>query len=154
MFAQWLLAAMQNLPSFGVGDYFRVPVSCPINDSLQVHPPASLAVKVIATFAFNVGFSLAMTFCLEAETCVECESVLQPNVVVRVPARKVFRMAIGSGLSGDKGAGLTGRADFCHGFGGHKSYDSSFNYSQDVGELHGEAAGRNLADRRAVPSFP
>ncbi len=123
MFAQWLLAAMQNLPGFGVGDYFRVPVFYAINDSLQVHPLASIALKVIASFAFNVGFSLALTFCFVAETRVEFESVLHMNIVVCVPAGKVFRMAIGSGHSGDKRAGLAGRADFWDGLGGHKSYD-------------------------------
>src|SRR5712664_327299 len=117
MFAQWLLAAMHNHPGFRVGDHFRVPVSCAINDSLQVHPPASLAVKVVATFAFNVGFSLALTFCFVPETCVECEGVLQPNVVVRVLAGELFRVAIGSGLRSDKRAGLAGRTGFWRGFG-------------------------------------
>jgi hypothetical protein len=119
MFTQLLLAAMHNLPGFGVGDHFRVPVSCAINDPLQVHPPAGLAVKVMASFTFNVGFSLALTFCFVAETCTEGESLLQPNVVVRVPAGEVFCLAIGSGLRGDNRAGLAGRADFWRGFGWH-----------------------------------
>lgn len=121
MFAQWLLAAVHDVAGFGIGDHFLVPVSCAINDSLQVHPLASIAVEVIADFAFNVGFSLALPFCFVAETCVEFESVHNMNVVVRVPAGKVFRMAIGSGLGIDKRAGLAGLAGFCDGLGEHKS---------------------------------
>ena len=125
MFAQWLLAAVHNVAGFGIGDHFLVPVSCAINDSLQVHPLASTAVEVIANFAFNVGFSLALTFCLVAQIFVEFESVHQTNIVVRVAAGKVFRMAIGSGLSDDKRAGLAGLAGFWDGLGEHKSCDSS-----------------------------
>lgn len=67
------------------------------------------------------GFSLGVTFCFVAETCVELESVLNMNIVVRVPAGKVFRMSIGSGLGGHKFPDLAGRADFWVGLGGHKA---------------------------------
>jgi len=119
MLAQWLLAAVHNVAGFGIGDHSLVPVSCAINDSLQVHPLASIAVEVIANFAFNVGFSLALPFCFVAQILVEFESVHQTNIVVRVAAGKVFRMSIGSGLIDDKRAGLAGLAGFWDGLGDH-----------------------------------
>ncbi len=119
MLAQWLLAAMDNLSGFRVGDNFFVPVSCAINDSLQLHPLASFVVKVIASLAFYVGHSLALTFCFVAETSVEFESGLHTNIVVRVPTGKVFRMAVRSCLGGDKRSGLAGGADFWHGLDSH-----------------------------------
>jgi hypothetical protein len=66
MFAQWLLAAMRNLSSFRINDQFRVPVSCAINDSLQLHPLGSRAVKVIASLTFYVGLSLPLSSSFEA----------------------------------------------------------------------------------------
>jgi len=126
MFAQRLLAAMHNLPGFRVSDNFLVPVPCAINDSLQVHPLASLAVKVIASLAFYVRLSLTLTSCFEAETFVEFESVLHMSIVVRVPARKMFRMAVRSCLGGDKRSGLAGGASFKDAIRSHTFVTSAF----------------------------
>lgn len=56
---------MDNLTSFRIGDDFLVPVFCAVNDSLQLHPLASVVAKVIADLAFQVGLSFPLSLCFE-----------------------------------------------------------------------------------------